>query len=437
MSDSTESEKENKPIGSASETVICPVISTHHIGKEVINAVFNLPVDTVFTLLFTNSTFMLDLYAARKTSDVVASPWQSNNETNQKLRQVTYTLTLPPNSFGPKVSHVTETQVLSEFSKPGDMYTVDAEACNAGIPYADSFFVSNHWCLTRESNNETRISVWTQVKYKKSVWGFMKGVIDKNSYAGVESMLADINSALLAEADRNNQKRTRRRRRVRGGSKADTVEINPPNKDTLHHKDHHHHHHHHTKARAPLAPTRKMTLPSIHVDTSSGISEGPVRVVVATLVVLLTLNALLYYKLWDLEDKLHLQPGNINPYATIDPKMFRSTSGHIGPVEEWVRMLQQQEALHAAEVDRWRLSIEEAAGFLRKAEEALRGLHTSIPENQASKAQILLMQLRKLQELEKSYQKATGTNFHETSSELHCPTDPNKPPDDSSSNNDT
>lgn len=44
-------------------------------------------------------------------SDVVASPWQSNPETNQKLRQVTYTLTLPPNSFGPKVSHVTETQV--------------------------------------------------------------------------------------------------------------------------------------------------------------------------------------------------------------------------------------------------------------------------------------------------------------------------------------
>lgn len=50
-------------------------------------------------------------------TDVVASPWQSNHETNQKLRQVTYTLTLPPNSFGPKVSHVTETQVRRV--KPG------------------------------------------------------------------------------------------------------------------------------------------------------------------------------------------------------------------------------------------------------------------------------------------------------------------------------
>ena len=63
---------------------------------------------------------------------------------------------------------------MSEFSKPGEIYTVDAEACNAGIPYADSFFVSNHWCLTRESATETRVCVWSAVKYKKNVWGFMK-----------------------------------------------------------------------------------------------------------------------------------------------------------------------------------------------------------------------------------------------------------------------
>lgn len=56
-------------------------------------------------------------YGASLFSDVIASPWQSNPETNQKLRQVTYTLALPPNSFGPKVSHVTETQVLHGVNK--------------------------------------------------------------------------------------------------------------------------------------------------------------------------------------------------------------------------------------------------------------------------------------------------------------------------------
>ncbi|KAG7163550.1 Aster-B-like 3, partial [Homarus americanus] len=318
MSDTTESEPESKiTCLSSGESVACPNQSSHHQGH------------------------------------VVASPWQSNPETNQKLRQVTYTLTLPPNSFGPKVSHVTETQVVSQFSKHGEIYTVDAEACNAGIPYADSFFVSNHWCLTRESATETRISVWSQVKYKKNVWGFMKGVIDKNAYNGVENLLNDINAALLAEVDRTNLKRTRRRRR-RVGSKGEPPDVLLPSQvypDKV--KDIH---------KSTQMPARKLTLPTVTPDNTISSNEGPVRLVVATLVILLTLNALLYYKLWALEEKMFLRS---SPYPTLDPSMFRSgTVG--GPLEEWVRILQQQEAIHAAEVERWRKSIEEAAGFLRK-----------------------------------------------------------------------
>lgn len=54
--------------GLSSECVVCPNLTTHHQGREIINTVFALPVDTVFTLLFTNSKFMLDLYTARKTT---------------------------------------------------------------------------------------------------------------------------------------------------------------------------------------------------------------------------------------------------------------------------------------------------------------------------------------------------------------------------------
>ncbi|XP_068209035.1 protein Aster-B-like isoform X2 [Palaemon carinicauda] len=390
MSDSTDTEPDSKVtcLGTG-ESVVCPNITTHHQGREIINTVYALPVDTVFTLLFTNSKFMLDLYTARKTSDVVASPWQSNPETNQKIRQVTYTLTLPPNNFGPKVSHVTETQVVSPFSKHGDIYTVDAEACNAGIPYADSFFVSNHWCLTRESATETRISVWSQVKYKKNVWGFMKGVIDKNAYCGVESLLNDINAALLAEVDLSNLKRTRRRRR-RVGSKGEPPDVLLASTvDKV--KDIH---------KATQIPQRKLITP----DNGMSSNEGPVRVVVATLVVLLTLNALLYYKLWALEEKVVLHG---SPYPSFDPKLFRSGS-FSGPLEEWIRILQHQEALHAAEVERWRKSIEEAAGFLRKAEESLRNLHTSIPPQHASKIQFLLRQIQNLHEAESQRRSSEG-----------------------------
>lgn len=388
MSDTTESEPDSKiTCLSTGEMVACPNLSTHHQGREIINTVYSLPVDAVFTLLFTNSKFMLDLYTARKTTDVIASPWQSNPETNQKLRQVTYTLALPPNSFGPKVSHVTETQVVSPFSKHGDIYTVDAEACNAGIPYADSFFVSNHWCLTRESATETRLSVWSQVKYKKNVWGFMKGVIDKNAYSGVESLLNDINAALLSEVDRTNLKRTRRRRR-RVGSKGEPPDVLLPSQvypDKV--KDIH---------KATQIPARKLTLPAATPDISGLSNEGPVRLVVLILIVVLILNALLYYKLWALEDKMFHRSTS---YPALDPAMFRSGSSGAS-MEEWVRILQQQEALHAAEVERWRKSIEEAAGFLRKAEESLRSLHTSIPPHHASRLQLLLRQIQNLHEAE-------------------------------------
>lgn len=52
----------------------------------------------------------------------------------------------------------------------------------------------------------------------------LPGVIDKNAYSGVESLLNDINAALLAEVDRTNLKRTRRRRR-RVGSKGEPPDV--------------------------------------------------------------------------------------------------------------------------------------------------------------------------------------------------------------------
>lgn len=60
-------------------------------------------------------------------------------------------------------------------SQPGNLYLVEAEVTNGGIPYGDSFYVANHYCLTREADGSTKVIMWSNVKYKKNVWGFMKG----------------------------------------------------------------------------------------------------------------------------------------------------------------------------------------------------------------------------------------------------------------------
>lgn len=59
-------------------------------------------------------------------------------------------------------------------SRPGHLYCIDVESINAGIPYADSFSVLTHYCMSNISENETSLTVYSQIKYKKSVWGFMK-----------------------------------------------------------------------------------------------------------------------------------------------------------------------------------------------------------------------------------------------------------------------
>ena len=65
-------------------------------------------------------------------------------------------------------------QTMLPCSKPGELYAIDTESVNAGIPYADSFYVTTHFCLSRTSDAETCIAVYAQIKYRKSVWGLVK-----------------------------------------------------------------------------------------------------------------------------------------------------------------------------------------------------------------------------------------------------------------------
>lgn len=60
-------------------------------------------------------------------------------------------------------------------SRPGHLYAIDVETVNAGIPYADSFYVMVHYCIERISDVESHFSAYVQIKYRKSVWGLVKG----------------------------------------------------------------------------------------------------------------------------------------------------------------------------------------------------------------------------------------------------------------------
>lgn len=334
--DSTESDEM-----AGEPSLACP-LEPQHQGKVLLNAEVSLPVDTVFALLFRQEPLMIDVYAARKTTDVTCSTWQ-DQEGEPSTRTVTYNMALSLSTIGAKASFVTETQTLQS-SQPGQVFVVETDSVNSGIPYADAFSVFNHYCLTRKSNDRTHICVWSSIKYKKQVWGFVRGMLEKNVYAGVEALLAEMASQLSAEANKSVQQTTMRRRR-RG-----TNAMGRP--------------------RAEARPQPKPT-----AETPREKSLWLVVVILAAMSVLALGNMFLFVKLWRLEQQSfdHKAP-------LLDTPAVRYL-GMTGSWEVVARILQRQEILHEGQVEQWKATVNEANQKLLQVYDSLEKMLTSVPEH--------------------------------------------------------
>jgi len=148
-------------------------------------------------------------------ADIETSEW-SGSPSKQRTVSLTLTLTHP---MGPKNSQCTETQSMpAGKSRPGEVYVVDIETANAGIPYADSFCVMLHFCLHKVDQRKTHLTVYGGIKYKKSVWGLVKSesrgeankleglffltdFIEKNTYQGLAEFYQSLAKALDEECD--------------------------------------------------------------------------------------------------------------------------------------------------------------------------------------------------------------------------------------------
>ena len=45
---------------------------------------------------------------------------------------------------------------------------------NRNIPYADTFFVSCQYCMTRVAHDKSRLRITANINYRKSCWGVIK-----------------------------------------------------------------------------------------------------------------------------------------------------------------------------------------------------------------------------------------------------------------------
>ncbi|EZA60552.1 GRAM domain-containing protein 1B [Ooceraea biroi] len=348
LSDTTESEAEKHGLKmNIRSTMVCTSL---HEGRQVNKATLPIHIDQLFTLLFTNSKFFLDFHTARKTTDLIQSAW-TQNPTGQKMRTLSFTISLTQ-AIGPRTSQVTETQVMLPCSRPGHLYCIDVESANAGIPYADSFSVLTHYCMSNVSENETSLTIFSQIKYKKSVWGFMKSVIEKNCWAGLEEYFSSLVKALTVECEEGSgsggKRKGRKRRRAAGvGSTLQT------------------HASEHISANHQISPSN---LPHAHAASSRSDTNMILSsMLLVAVLCLMVINGLLYYKLWGLEEAA--------AYTIMDLHVLKNTPK---TEEDWINLLQQQESLHNVEMRKWQRVLHTAAQLLRQTEESLTELQMSI-----------------------------------------------------------
>lgn len=353
-------------------------------GRELTNEVFPINVDQLFTLLFTNSKFYLDFHSSRKTFDISQTAWQQKTEngSEEKVREVSFTLTLT-HPMGPKHSQVTETQVMHTDSRPGQQYIIDIEVANAGIPYADSFYVTSHFFLTRITDNESRMSVIATIKYKKTVWGLVKTFIEKNTWSGLEDFYTNLTQALHIEAEqaplggkavaKSRRSKKKRLTKPRGsissklsGSKGHTSGEEEEDEEE-------------EEAAEQMTTSIKATAVSSshHEPGSSGpFSDMLIKIILILLSGLLMANSVLFYKMWELESRLAL------PLGGLDDRYFDPSEAGAAYWEEdqetWLKLLQRQEAAHQLELQKWHDLLGTATGLLRQTEQSLTNLQRSI-----------------------------------------------------------
>lgn len=404
FTDSSESEDE-RVLGIGDELIVCPA---KHEGREIINVVLPMSVDELFTLLFTNSTFYMDyLTNTLKSTDLQMGQWEEGGE---KTRNFSYTIPLN-NNIGIKSCRTTEHQTLLDVSRPGEMYAVNSEATNTGIPYADTFFLLNHFCILRCGSKQSRLVLNCQIKYRKSVWGIVKTFIEKNTWAGVEENFEQLKQQLqMAYPSRDAEERSERRAELPHPPAAETMTIGT------------------TKARHPR-PTRRRRgaaqtgfkddsgvetrrLGSHHLASSLSESQIATRntfsskpaagrtdkgqqyqmpasntvlyVVFVTLLLLLLTNGLLYMKIWTLEH-LAEQLANNPSCPTLSPSPSSSNMADLRVLtnkpqspEEWMELLRQQETIHRATENKWRQTLSTVSSFLHQTQESLMALEKDI-----------------------------------------------------------
>uniref|UniRef100_A0A8C5EZT1 GRAM domain containing 1B n=1 Tax=Gopherus evgoodei TaxID=1825980 RepID=A0A8C5EZT1_9SAUR len=349
-------------------------------GRQYMNEVFSFSVDKLYDLLFTDSQFQRDFMEQRRFSDIIFHPWKKEENGNQS-RAILYTITLT-NPLAPKTATVTETQTMYKASQESECYVIDAEVLTHDVPYHDYFYTINRYTLTRVARNKSRLRVSTELRYRKQPWGLVKSFIEKNFWSGLEDYFRHLESELtkteslyLAEIHRQSPKEKmskqstlRRRKRPHAHLRVPHLEevlspVTTPTDEEVVHR---------IKHVAGSTQTRHVPEDSpsgFHLQSVSKLLVVISCVICFSLVLLVILNMMLFYKLWMLE--YTTQTLTAWQGLRLPERLPQSQS-------EWAQLLESQQKYHDTELQKWREIIKSSVMLLDQMKDSLVNLQNGI-----------------------------------------------------------
>ncbi|KAG8141536.1 hypothetical protein E2320_007148 [Naja naja] len=312
--------------------------------------------------------------------EVVFHPWKKEDTGNQS-RVILYTITLT-NPLAPKTATVTETQTMYKASQESECYVIDAEVLTHDVPYHDYFYTINRYTLTRVARNKCRLRVSTELRYRKQPWGLVKSFIEKNFWSGLddyfrhlESELTKTESLYLAELHRqspkekaNKQSSVRRRKRphthLRGPHLEEVLSpvTTPTDEEVV------------SRIKRVAGSTQTRHVPeespsSFHLQSVSKLLLVISCVICFSLVLLVILNMLLFYKLWMLE--YTTQTLTAWQGLRLQERLPQSQT-------EWAQLLESQQKYHDTELQKWREIIKSSVVLLDQMKDSLTNLQKGI-----------------------------------------------------------
>ncbi|XP_060950252.1 protein Aster-C [Limanda limanda] len=259
-------------------------------GRVHLNKVFHISANKMFELIFTDSSFIRRFMSIRKITNPSFPAWQKDASGNMK-RSLNYIVTISNPLIG-KFSAATENQTIYKESSDGQHYIVDCEVYAHDIPYHDYFYTLNRYCIKSCSKRKCRLSVYTDLKYKKQPWGLVKSFITKHSWSSIEENFRQLETELLEEeaelnqggGDQGKMGGLRRRRRTYSRTQQEHMK---PNKQYGQDPEQH----------------RDGNMGSMEMKGSGGWNMTTIVAGMSLILLILTLlNLGLFFKLWAMED---------------------------------------------------------------------------------------------------------------------------------------